>query len=160
MSVALSILSFTTMAALAAQGVDPAVVVSTVVANSDPGAWASISAVMDKIMAILSNPITGQIVTILLGLLGGGKWLKNRAIQRWAFLAHSTVEEMARTNPGNEKLDKVAAFSEVFAGYMKRAGWVVVTNSDIQQAQALAKSVNLAYTNAVEFKNGGTPPAK
>lgn len=117
----------------------------------EPGAWVSINAFLDKVIALLSNPLTAQIVTVVLGLLGGGKWLKNRSVQRWAELAFHTVEEMAATHQGNEKLDKVATFTEVFRGYMKRAGWLVVTQGDVEQAHAIAKSVNTLVKAGSKF---------
>lgn len=116
---------------------------------ADPGVWVGVNAILDRLISILSNPITAQIVTVVLSLLGGGKWLKNRAVQRWAELAFQTVEEMHRTHKGNQKLDKIAVFSEVFQGYMKRAGWSkLVTKADVEQAHAIAKAVNTIAVKA------------
>ena len=134
----------------AAEAVD--VSTGALAALADPGVWGSVSLILDKIMGILNNPLMAKIVTIGLGLLGGGKWLKNRAVQRWAELAFSTVEEMHRTHQGNQKLDKVAAFSEVFKGYMKRAGWSkLVTKADVAQAHAIAKAVNVIAVKGEAF---------
>ena len=139
-----------------------AVAVSTAAASVGPSTWSQVNAALDKVIAIMQSPILGKIVIILAGLLGGGKWFKNQAIQKWSQLAFHTVEEIARTNPGNEKLDKAAKFAEVFEGYMKRAGWLYITDGDHEQAQAIAKGVNVLYTQGQSFakSNGGVPPAQ
>lgn len=140
----------------AAEAVD--ISTGALAAVADPGIWGSVEAILDKLISILSNPLMAKIVTIVLGLLGGGKWLKNRAVQRWAELAFSTVEEMARTHQGNQKLDKIAAFSEVFQGYMKRAGWSkLVTKDDITQAHAIAKAVNIIAVKGEAFLRDKKP---
>ncbi len=134
-----------------------AVEVATAAAQvaADPGVWANINSVLDRLISIMNSPVMGWIMTTGVGLLGGGKWLKNRAVQKWAILAFHTVEEIAQTHPGNEKLDKVALFAETFERYMKRAGWLgLVTKTDIEQAHAIAKSVNVTYSAAKRAVEG------
>jgi len=136
-----------------------AVATSTVAAIAEPSTWSHINAILDKAMGIMDSAIMGKIVIWGLGLLGIGKYLKNRAVQRYADLAFHTVEEMARTNPETTKLDKVAAFAEVFERYMKRAGWWMLTDADMKQAEAIAKSINVLYSKGKDYVEDKAPAA-
>jgi hypothetical protein len=114
--------------------------------------------------SLLNGGLIFKIVVGILGILGIAKYFKNRAIQKWANLAFKIVEEADRINiaEGDKSkiLDKISMFSEKFTELMKNAGWLVLTNSDIEQAQNIAKAINVIYENGkalVSTTNGISP---
>lgn len=120
---------------------------------------AGLNSFLDSATALLDKPFLPSALSWGLALLGGGgcvKWLKNRSVQKYAHLAFMAVEEADRRDPNNQNLNKAALFAEHFEAFMRRAGWWMLTDDDVKQAQAIADALNLAYENAKAYK--GDPP--
>lgn len=119
---------------------------------------------METILGILNHPLTEKIVILLAGVLGLVKYIKNRAIQKWAEVAFRSVEEFCRVDAekGNKHLtdDKINMYCIKFREFMKRAGWWIVTDKDVEQAKGLASALNLIYTKGQEAVTAATELAK
>ena len=119
---------------------------------------------METILGLLNNELVQKIVIFLITLIGGAKFLKNRAVQKWAEVAFRSVEEFARVDAENgNKIktdDKINMFCQNFRDFMKRAGWWIVTDADVEQAKKLASAVNLVYSKGQEAITSATALAK
>lgn len=117
---------------------------------------------LDRAIHLMESPWTIKAITWGVYLLGGGgafKWLKNRAVEKWAHLAFMAVEELARRDPEENTLDKAALFASRFEGMMKSAGWWMLTEKDVEQAKHIADALNLAYENAKAYAESEDEPA-
>jgi len=119
---------------------------------------------MNTVVNLLNNELVQKIVIFIISLVGGVKYLKNRAVQKWAEVAFRAVEEFARVDAekGNtvKTDDKINLFAQKFREFMKRAGWWVVTDNDVTQAKNIASAVNLIYTKGSEAISSATALAK
>lgn len=119
---------------------------------------------MDTVLALLQNDLFQKVVVFLITAIGGVKFLKNRAVQKWAEVAFRVVEENARINEDAGKPiateEKIKNFAVEFRKFMKNAGWWVVLDSDVAQAQSIAKAINIIYTNGQEAIASATALAK
>ena len=108
---------------------------------------------LDKLTGMMDGVIMGKVLLAGMGVVGLGKYLKNRAVQKWAELAFHTVEEIARADKKKNSLDKVAEFTKTFRKFMRRAGWWgVVTKGDVDMAKDIAKGDNLLYDHGNAYK--------
>ena len=119
---------------------------------------------METVLGLLNNELVQKIVVFLITMIGGVNFFKNRAIQKWAEVSFRAVEEFARVDAekGNKIKtdDKINMFCQSFRDFMKRSGWWIVTDSDVEQAKKIATAVNLIYSKGQEALDSGAALAK